>query len=173
MALSEGGAKLLRDRPLITEDSIHFTRLRGMPEGSFGRSYMSWMDLYGYSPNSRKEVMYVDDTELAYVMQRYRQVHDFWHVLVDLPPTVSGEIALKWFEMVQTGLPMTVVASLVGPMRLSLFDNAMLVRKYIPWALKAGKEAEYLLSQRYEDLFHLPLQEVRQALKIQTAPSLK
>jgi len=39
-------------------------------------------------------------------MTRYREVHDFWHVLCELPPTVLGEITLKWLEAVQTGLPM-------------------------------------------------------------------
>ena len=51
---------------------------------------------------------YIEDEELAYVMSRYREVHDFWHVLSGLPPTELGEITLKWFEAVQTGLPMYV-----------------------------------------------------------------
>ena len=32
---------------------------------------------------------------LAYVMQRYREVHDFWHVICALPTSVAGEVALK------------------------------------------------------------------------------
>lgn len=47
------------------------------------------------------------------------QVHDFWHVLSGLPPTVVGEIALKWFEMMQTGLPVTALSAFVGPLRLT------------------------------------------------------
>lgn len=33
-----------------------------------------------------------------------------------LPP---GEIVVKWFEAVQTGLPMCILGALFGPIRLS------------------------------------------------------
>ena len=45
-------------------------------------------------------------------------MHDFLHVATELPPTVQAEIALKWFEMVQTGLPMCALSAFVGPLRL-------------------------------------------------------
>ncbi len=50
----------------------------------------SWMDSMGLSIDSRAHVRFVDDPELAYVMQRYRQVHDFWHVLSGLEISVSA-----------------------------------------------------------------------------------
>ena len=56
---------------------------------------------------------FVENPDLAYVMLRYRQVHDLWHVVLGMPPTVLGELAVKWVEMLQTGLPMTVLSSLV------------------------------------------------------------
>src|SRR3546814_13378512 len=52
-------------------------------------------------------------------MLRYRQVHDFWHVLSGLPPTVMVEIALKWLELGQTRLPMTMLSSVFGQLRLN------------------------------------------------------
>ena len=58
-----------------------------------------------------------------------------WHVLVDLPPTVLGEIALKWLEMLQTGLPMNALSALVGPLRLPLAEKLELMRCYVPWAV--------------------------------------
>jgi ubiquinone biosynthesis protein COQ4 len=64
-------------------------------------------------------VRFVNDEELAYIMLRYRQVHDFWHVLAGLPPSVLAEIALKWFELSVTGLPVCALSSFVGPLRLS------------------------------------------------------
>jgi ubiquinone biosynthesis protein COQ4 len=48
-----------------------------------------------YSPNDRTAVRFIDDAELAYVLLRYRQVHDFWHVLLALPTTILGELAQK------------------------------------------------------------------------------
>lgn len=67
------------------------------------------MDSHGYQASERTLVRYIDDPELAYVMQRYREVHDVWHVLFELPTTVLGEIGQKWLEMLQTGLPMTAL----------------------------------------------------------------
>jgi ubiquinone biosynthesis protein COQ4 len=44
---------------------------------------------------------FVDDQELAYVITRMREVHDFWHVLFDCHTNVFGELALKALEFVQ------------------------------------------------------------------------
>ena len=60
-------------------------------------------------------------------MTRYREIHDFLHVLTGLPPTVEGELALKSLEAVQTGLPMAALSAMAGP--LSLRDP----RKITAW----------------------------------------
>ncbi len=44
---------------------------------------------------------FVDDPELAYVITRAREVHDFWHVLFDCHTNVFGELALKALEFTQ------------------------------------------------------------------------
>jgi len=78
----------------------------------------------------------VDDTELGYVMQRYREVHDLVHVINGMgigyvvwcaknvyvllvTSSLLGEITIKWFEAIQTGLPMCVLASLGSPINLT------------------------------------------------------
>lgn len=72
----------------------------------------------GFSPDARRPVNFIDDTELMYVMLRYRQCHDLVHTLLGMPPNMLGEVAVKWFEAIQTGLPMCVTAALFGPIRL-------------------------------------------------------
>ena len=61
---------------------------------------------------------FLDDADLAYVMQRYREVHDLHHTLLGMPTTLLGEIVVKWFEMLQTGLPMCALGAVFGPLRL-------------------------------------------------------
>ena len=85
----------------------------------------------------------IDDPDLAYVMTRYREVHDFLHVLTGLPPTVEGELILKTLEAVQTCLPMPVLSAMAGP--LSLQNPASIERYYrsiapqvILWAIGIG-----------------------------------
>ena len=59
------------------------------------------MSQYDFSAEERPLVKYVPDYELAYVMQRYRETHDFIHPLIGCPSvTVIDELYVKWFEMV-------------------------------------------------------------------------
>lgn len=39
---------------------------------------------------------------------------------IHLLPCPPGEIVVKWFEAVQTGLPMCILGALFGPIRLSV-----------------------------------------------------
>lgn len=69
-----------------------------MPVTTFGGAYYQYIYGYkldrlmiyrfltshGFSPDERPQVQLVDDPELAYVMARYREVHDFWHVLAGM-----------------------------------------------------------------------------------------
>lgn len=43
------------------------------------------------TPDSRAEVKFVDNEELAYVMLRYREVHDLLHTLLGMPTNMLGE----------------------------------------------------------------------------------
>ena len=63
-------------------------------------------------------VHFIDDPQLVYVMLRYRQIHDLMHTLLGMPPNLLGEVAVKWVEVIQTGLPMCGLAALFGPLRL-------------------------------------------------------
>ena len=109
MIASESGRTLLREKPLITEDSMNLPKLRTLPETTFGKGYATFMDHHGFSADERSEVRFMTNPDQAYAMARYRQVHDFWHVLAGLPPTVLGEVALKCFEF-QFTEPQTVHA---------------------------------------------------------------
>lgn len=40
-------------------------------------------------------VRYVSDSDLAYVLQRYREIHDLLHVLTGMPTNVLGELGQK------------------------------------------------------------------------------
>eukprot|EP00640_Fibrocapsa_japonica_P004945 CAMPEP_0113943430 /NCGR_PEP_ID=MMETSP1339-20121228/23650_1 /TAXON_ID=94617 /ORGANISM="Fibrocapsa japonica" /LENGTH=210 /DNA_ID=CAMNT_0000948293 /DNA_START=59 /DNA_END=691 /DNA_ORIENTATION=+ /assembly_acc=CAM_ASM_000762 len=178
MRADENGLRILKERPLLGKHDPPHTigldlhRLRGLPKGTFGRCYSDFMDHHGFSPESRDQVRFVDDEELAYIMLRYRQVHDFWHVLVDLEPDVAGEVALKWFEMVQTGLPVAALSALVGPLQLSAEERSRLRIEYLPWALKAGRTAVPLINVVYEDYFDKEIEDMRENLKIIKAPQL-
>ena len=64
---------------------------------------------------------------------------DFWHVLFGLPPTVHGELVLKWFELVHTGLPVAAFSALFGPLRLSAKQRKAAVRCTCPLGYPSGQ----------------------------------
>ena len=148
-----------------TASSHFFDRLEALPVGSFGRSYANFLAAHGFNPDERQAVRHISDPELAFVMQRYRQVHDFWHVLCGVQPTVMGEIALK-FEMVQTELPVATLSAFVGPFRLPPHEFRELWTKYVPWAARCGLEAKFLMNVPYEHLLESDIAELREQLKI-------
>lgn len=146
--------------------------MRKLPDGSLGREYAKFMDRRRFSPESRDKVMegYVDGgKEEEWVLQRYRDVHDLWHVLTGMPTTLLGEIGQKWFEAVHTGLPVATMAAVSGPVRLRNRRQVnVLVTELIPWAVKCGNNAHDLLSIRYEDYLEKDLNEVRENWGIST-----
>lgn len=109
---------------------------------------------------------YVDSEELAYVMQRYRETHDFAHTLTGLGVTVESELVLKWFEWTQTGLPMTALSSLLGPLRLTSAERLRLFSHSVPWAVKCARGSKFFMCVYFEELFEKPLTEVRRDLGI-------
>ena len=167
---SETGRRLLSERPEVTEESLRAAGVFDLPRTSLGGAYAEFMGEHGFSADQRDPVRHIEDERLAYVALRYRQTHDFWHVVCGLPPTVLGEISLKWFEMVQTGLPMCSLAALVGPLRLSATERLRLLTMYAPWAARYGKSSVPMISVPWESYLTKDLSEVRHLLRIYPAP---
>ena len=141
------GRLILSERPVVDSSTINGDHLRQLNENTFGHAYGRFLERYGFDPDDRTPVSLVDDEELACVLLRYRQVHDFWHVFVRLPPTVHGELVLKWFELVHTGLPVAAFSALFGPLRLSVKTTKAVVR--CPRAL--GDDAGARLHTEYAE----------------------
>lgn len=60
----------------------------------------------------------MDDPQLAYVMTRYRECHDLVHTILGMPTNMLGEVAVKWIEALNIGLPMCYGGAVFGAMRL-------------------------------------------------------
>eukprot|EP00697_Spironema_sp_BW2_P013512 gnl/Spiro4/3651_TR1795_c0_g1_i3.p1 gnl/Spiro4/3651_TR1795_c0_g1~~gnl/Spiro4/3651_TR1795_c0_g1_i3.p1 ORF type:complete len:173 (-),score=32.93 gnl/Spiro4/3651_TR1795_c0_g1_i3:179-697(-) len=164
------GRDILRSRPRVNTSTLEHSALERLPVDSFGRAYLRFLNNYTLDADSRRAVTFVDDEELAYVLQRYREVHDFWHCLFELPPTVEGELALKWIEMIQTGLPMPTIAAFFGPLALPPSQIVHLSTHYIPWVLRSAPLVRDLMCIHYEELLEKPLKDVQAQLRIEPAP---
>lgn len=73
----------------------------------FRFAYARFMETFNFKADDRPLVKYVPDFELAYILQRYKETHDFYHTLLLAEDDISvlGEAAVKWFEMTQLNLP--------------------------------------------------------------------
>ncbi|TPX36682.1 hypothetical protein SmJEL517_g01387 [Synchytrium microbalum] len=169
MLLDSTGRKILQLQPIINTSTLP-DNLSTLPPGTFGHEYLAFCTTHNVSADTRTPIKYISDPELAYVMTRYRQVHDFWHTLLGLGITVQDELAIKWFEMVQTGLPVAALSSFVGPARLSKAERDILFDVYVPWAVQTGARAKFLMNIMYEEEFERPLEDVRKDIGVWPAP---
>lgn len=166
------GRRILRDKPRITSKTMPLEYLRTLPENTVGRSYAAWLDREGVTPDTRDNVRYIDDPEDAYVMQRYRESHDFYHAVTGLPVFAEGEIALKAFEFANTVLPMTGL-SLFAVAKLKPKERERFWSTYLPWALDNGLKAEEVINVYWEEVLEKDVQVLRQEMGIEKPPDLR
>lgn len=166
------GRRILRDRPRITSKTLDLSYLRSLPENSVGRAYVSWLDREGVSPDTRDSVRYIDDPECAYVMQRYRECHDFYHALTGLPVVREGEVALKAFEFANTLLPMTGL-SIGAVATLRKAERGRFFSVYGPWAMRNGINAQEVINVYWEEELEGDVDALRSRLGVERPPDLR
>lgn len=167
------GRRILRERPRITSTSLDLDYLRSLPENTIGRSYITWLDREGVSPDTRVPVKYIDDEELAYIYQRYRECHDFYHAITGLPIIIEGEIAVKVLEFMNIGIPMSGLGALFAPLRLKPAQKERLYNIYYPWAFKNGLNAKPLINVYWEEILTEDIDEFRRKIGILKPPDLR
>lgn len=166
------GRRILRDRPRITSKSLNLDSLRALPKNTVGRTYVGWLDREGVTPDTRSAVRYIDDEECAYVMQRYRECHDFYHALTGLPVWREGEVALKAFEFANTLLPMTGL-SMFAAATMKAKERERFWNIYLPWAIKNGSRGKEVINVYWEEQLEKDVVELRTELGIEQPPDLR
>jgi ubiquinone biosynthesis protein COQ4 len=166
------GRRILRDRPRLSSKTLSMDYLRSLPDNTVGRAYAGWLDREGVTPDSRSEVQYIDDEECAYVMQRYRECHDFSHAITGLPVVVEGEVALKAFEFANTLLPMTGL-SVFALTRMTPAERKRFFTIYGPWAVKNGLGSKEVINVYWEEQLERDVDDLRTELGIEKPVDLR
>lgn len=146
--------------------------LRSLPPNTLGYAYAAWLDREGVSPDTRDSVKYIDDEECAYVMQRYRECHDFYHAITGLPVFREGEVALKAFEFANTGLPMTGL-SVFAVTTLKKKERERFWSVYLPWAMMNGVRGKDVINVFWEEELERDVGELRRELGIEKPVDLR
>ncbi|KAI3403916.2 COQ4 [Candida oxycetoniae] len=167
------GRQILYDRPRMTSTSLDLDHLRELPDNTIGRNYVNWLDREGVSPDTRVPVKYIDNEELAYIFQRYRECHDFYHAITGLPIIIEGEISVKVLEFMNIGIPMSGLGALFAPTRLKPSQRKRLREVYYPWAIRSGLYSKPLINVYWERILDKDIHEFRKEMGIEPPPDLR
>ncbi|EZA62254.1 UDP-sugar transporter UST74c [Ooceraea biroi] len=166
MESTSEGRRVLAEKPRVNASTVDLSRLKDLPPATVGRTYRDFLDNNNVSPDDRAAVQYVDDVELAYVMQRYREVHDIFHAVLLMPTTMLGEVSVKWVEALQTRLPMCVTGAIFGASRLRSRQRQLYLDHHLPWSINTGLNAKFLLGVYYEERWEQPLEDFHKEMNI-------
>ena len=144
------GAQILRDRPIINSATIDLVALEKLPPTTFGYQYCKFLRDNNITPDSRKPILFVDDPDLAYVILRYRQIHDFTHCLLGMKTNMLGEVTVKVFEAIQLNLPMCWLGGLFGVLRLGPKHTEKYLSTHLDWIIENGKRSRPFINIYFE-----------------------
>ncbi|CAB4255005.1 similar to Saccharomyces cerevisiae YDR204W COQ4 Protein with a role in ubiquinone (Coenzyme Q) biosynthesis, possibly functioning in stabilization of Coq7p [Maudiozyma barnettii] len=167
------GRRILRDRPNVTTQQLDMDHLAEYPKGSFGYQFYTWCKRENVSPDTRAPVSYIDDPLHAYIFKRYRQCHDFYHALNDMPIVIEGEITVKALEAANMGVPMATLGAVLAPLRLKPIQRERLYQTYLPWAVRTGLTCKPLINVYWEEVLSMDCNELRKELGIALPPDLR
>jgi ubiquinone biosynthesis protein COQ4 len=160
------GKLILKEKPRIYESSVDLIKLSRYDKNTLGYSYYQYMSTNYFTPNERPVAKFIPDIELAYICQRYKETHDFYHVLLGYSPSVLHEIAVKWFEALHLRLPSSSIAGIFGCLRLNISDMILLYNRLLPHVIRNAEESKFLLNVYFENKLEEDIGKVRKELNI-------
>jgi ubiquinone biosynthesis protein COQ4 len=173
------GRRLAAERPSLLDRLSDRAALAALPDGSFGRAYLVYLDRAGFDPgglvrlkdqmeahaHSIGEQLPVLDPLRDWLRVRGIVMHDLWHVLTDYGTDGFGEAALLAFSHAQ--LPGRASGLLVvGAALRCVAEYGVGFVPYLFRAWRRGRRAAWLPELPYESLLAEPLADVRRRAAI-------
>jgi ubiquinone biosynthesis protein COQ4 len=168
MQQTPDGQRLLAERPELSSDRVDFTHLRALPPTTLGGAYARHLDHNGISADYQAAATrHVDDPDIAYLMRRFRQTHDVWHTLLGLGIAGHEEVIIHYFSYGQLHLPVSVLVMAFGTMKHLVLEKRWgALRHSALDAYRAGRDGEPLMPVIWEDLWDVPLDEIRARYRV-------
>jgi ubiquinone biosynthesis protein COQ4 len=162
------GRRLLAERPELSSDHVDYEALRRLPATTFGGAYARHLDDNGITADYQAAATrHVDDPDMAYLMRRFRQTHDVWHALLGIGISGHEEVLIHYFSYGQLRLPVSAMIMLFGSLKHLVLEQRWeaLLHSALE-AYRAGRDAAPLLPVYWEDLWELPLADVRERYRV-------
>ncbi|CRG99992.1 ubiquinone biosynthesis protein COQ4, putative [Plasmodium relictum] len=128
----EEGKLILKEKPLLIRQEVHFNELKKLPRNTLGYKYMEFLETCKIHAHNREVAHFFNDVNYSYILTRYRQIHDIAHVVYNLNISIESEAALKLIELIQTKLPITLLAIIVAPFMTPLYRFQYIFKDKIP-----------------------------------------
>lgn len=135
-----------------------------LPADTFGGAYARFALAYDLDPEFFAVPPDLEGEE-AFVQWRTSQTHDVWHTLTGYDTSVLGEVALAAFIAAQRPNLCMAVIVLGGACLVASRDSSRLPAVVRGW--RRGRKAQPLFPVYWEQLWELPLDEVRARLGVE------
>jgi ubiquinone biosynthesis protein COQ4 len=168
---TEVGARKLRDRKPLLDTLIDRRRLAAMPDGSFGRAYLFFLDSEGITAEGLVQASIdghqpLPDPDQEFIAAQLREMHDLWHTLSGYRGDLLGEVGVLAFSFAQLRHPGVGFLAALG----YILSPEAKYRRFILDGFRRGRRAAWLPAQDWEALLPLPLDQVRRQLHIDPVP---
>jgi ubiquinone biosynthesis protein COQ4 len=172
-AASASGAALLAERPSLLAALSDREALARLPDGSFGRAYLAYLEANGFAPDglivvqNRVQAHWEGDERVppldplrAWFRERTLLAHDLFHVLTDYGTDELGEATLLAFTLAQLGGRSQALLTAGAALEVwRTLGWRWLAYDYRAW--RRGRRAAWLAALPWEELLPLRLDTVR------------
>lgn len=142
--------------------------LRALPEGSFGRAYLNFVETEGLSAEgfqkemdeSGEDLSTLDEARRLYI-NRIRHTHDLFHVLTGYGRDFLGELGLLGFTYQQSGVRTFLIMLQFSILKAKKEYPGLPARAIVREGHRLGKAANKLYAADWEALLAEPLEKVR------------
>jgi ubiquinone biosynthesis protein COQ4 len=148
---------------------IVLSELSGLPPGTLGRQIADFMGARGLDPSAipRKE----HHDEATFVQAHLYETHDIWHVVIGFDTDVAGELGVQAFYSAQLDGALPRILLIGGLINASILHKNDWGRRLDAvvrgWTL--GKRARALFGVAWDELWAVPLADVRTGLGLDPA----
>ncbi len=172
--------KMLAESPSCAEiiaerymgDDYNLEAMLKMPKDSLGWTYAKVINALGYNPEFYR--LRPIESDVDYVLNRWRKTHDVHHILTGFALDGQGELGVISVTVAQIGLPVFLFLDLIALLMSFLnasnenqgLEKVKFVFNNISAGIQIGREAKPLFPVKWETGWERPLEEWRQELNI-------
>ena len=162
----EENKRAIRERWLFDDLNTQVDAMASLPKGTLGRAYSDFLKLNGLDAQFFRPMP--AETDESYYIMRALQTHDLWHVVLDRTTSSDDEIFIQAIMFAQLRWPTSgfLIVGYLWGMLLKNPTHLATALSVVADGWRMGHELPPLFGVRWEELWSLPLEEVRSRLGI-------